>query len=223
MKDNKPIIYVGICARESGKRSGKDAFADFCINYISAFTSHPYAKIALADSLKQAVGSIFGLSNEQMYGCASQKESITSWMWPIGNKYGREGPMTAREILQYFGTEIMRDNFCHDIWIKSLEIQAEAAFERSRKCNQMKPFEWEQPAYVFVPDVRYPNEADKMDLLVDIYRPEAKRNNVDVHVSELSGSCIAQEKIGFTVMNDGTLDDLQSKAVAFCTDILLNF
>jgi hypothetical protein len=118
--------------------------------------------------------------------------------------------MTAREILQYFGTEIMRDNFDENVWVNSMKNKVKSTLTKNN-----------QKMFVFVPDIRYVSESVHMDYLVDIYRKEAEIANKDGHKSEKSGMLIPDESISFSVVNDGTLKELKEKAIFFCENILL--
>jgi hypothetical protein len=80
-----------------------------------------------ADPLKRICMDMFGLTKEQCYGTDEEKNSLTPMFWedmpgwtpdpacPVGNYYHRAGPMTAREFMQYFGTNMCRkmNNFAH--------------------------------------------------------------------------------------------------------------
>lgn len=77
--------------------------------------------IAFATPLKEFCIKVLGLSHEQCYGTNQQKNSQTKVMWnglPLGvrMKYRRlwwhrprRGPMTGREVMQVFGTDVIRD------------------------------------------------------------------------------------------------------------------
>lgn len=216
MQLNSEIIYIGIAARRSGKRSGKDTFADAFIariNELGGQNPMPIAtKISLADPLKTAAKAIFGLTNEQLYGSQAQKESITSWDWVKDNKYGKTGKMTSRDILQYFGTEVMREGFDFNIWINSLKRNAQVHLE-TVAVNA-------KPLLVLVPDIRYPNESEFLNYLVDIYREDAELANVDMHISEKAGSLIPDERVNLFVENNGTIEELQQKAKEFAQFIV---
>lgn len=118
---------------------------------------HPYVKIySYADLLKQEVCmKILGLTHEQCYGTDEQKDSLTHILWENmpgvttdktpqrGMIYHPPGLMTARELMQYIGTEIFRKIY-GNIWVDAL----------IRKINQ------EQPDLALVCDVRFPNEVE---------------------------------------------------------------
>ena len=92
----------------------------------------PYVKIYhFADYLKMICVDLFDLTEKQVYGTDADKNTQT--------KYG----MTAREFLQYFGTNVMRkikDTIWVDVTLKRILAQ--------------------QPVIAIIPDVRFPNEVD---------------------------------------------------------------
>ena len=205
---NPFVKYIGISAINSGKRSGKDTFAAYLIDELEGI-GHIAEKRALADSLKVACGEIFNLSHEQMHGTTEQKDSLTAFDWPQGNPLGRSGKMKAREILQYFGSEVMRNGFDTNVWVNSLYLYGE------KRLKEVMPLFnaglKRQPLYIIVPDIRFPNEADFVDYLVDIYRPEAEENNQDVHISEKAGKEFTRE-IDLQVGNFGLKEELKDSA-----------
>lgn len=181
--------------------SGKGTVGNLLIEY--GFVSESFAK-----PLKDATASIFGWPRSLLEGdtAFSRKfrEEKDQW-W--SEKMGRE--ITPRNILQYFGTELFRENFHNDIWILSMIHRLEA-----------------QPKNNFViTDVRFPNEIEtiqkqggKIVLVERGEKPEwydtAFRYNTlndknlpkpDIHYSEWAwiGS-----KIDYTLKNNGTIRDL---------------
>jgi len=117
-----PIDYVDLIGVSGKKRSGKDTFAN-------RLTEEGYKKYSLADPMKEAAKTIFGWSDRHMGG--EKKEKVDSF-WDV----------TPREVLQKMGTDMFRDTFGTDIWLKSME----------RKINTYLP------RNVVVPDLRFPNE-----------------------------------------------------------------
>lgn len=79
---------------------------------------------SFADELKRFCINVFGLSHEQCYGTEEKKNSLTNLKWlDIPNKdvitiYNRHNLMTAREVLQCFGTDIIR-KMCDNAWINA--------------------------------------------------------------------------------------------------------
>lgn len=77
---------------------------------------------SFADPLKQFCMDVFGLSREQCYGTDEQKNSLTQLRWEevpsTESSGGRTGFMTAREVLQYVGTDLIR-RMDPDAWARA--------------------------------------------------------------------------------------------------------
>jgi hypothetical protein len=92
----------------------------------------PYVKVYhFADYLKKISVELFDLTPQQVYGTDDDKNTDT----PYG--------MTAREFLQYFGTDVMR-KIKDTIWVD----------------RTIKTIEEEGSTVAIIPDVRFPNEVD---------------------------------------------------------------
>lgn len=220
------IFIVGICARRSGKYSGKDTFADAFIQRFRQITDGEIriAKRSLADPLKAAAVEIFRLKPEQVYGRNGEKEELTQIDWPEHNDLGRSGKMTAREILQYLATQVMRYKFGEDVWVKSLNLWVAEEFSKDPSKHLV----------VVVPDIRFLNEAQIADVLVDVYRPrlqeqyseveatgqQAEASLADIHVSETAGMSIPDSKVEFFATNDKTEMDLKLLARSYADEFV---
>ena len=118
-------------------------FSDENLNVSKLFEDHlgSYIRIyGLADTLKDLCIDVLGLTYEQAYGTDKDKNSKTSIKWSSVNK-NKKGHMTAREVLQYVGTDFFR-NLDPNVWINSL----------LRKINKDKP------EVALICDVRFKNE-----------------------------------------------------------------
>ena len=111
-------MIIGITGRS---QSGKDTITDILVK------KYNFVKISFADHLKKCVELIFNFSNDQMY---SSKKDI------IDERYHK----TPRELLQWFGTDIMRKQFDNNFWI-----------------NQMK---LDMKTNIVISDIRFKNEAE---------------------------------------------------------------
>jgi hypothetical protein len=93
-------------------------------------TLHNYVKsnvgeYSFADTLKDFCIETLGLRREQCYGTDEEKNQPTEYLWentdPIlmqkfEKTFGKKkGPMTGREIMQIFGTELIRGTF-GNVW-----------------------------------------------------------------------------------------------------------
>jgi hypothetical protein len=117
---------IGFAGR---KQSGKNTCADFI--YSLYRKSGIDAKIySLADPLKQDICiGLLGLTYDQCYGTDKEKNSLTNlkWAdmpgydnsWTKLSDYDQSGFMTARQVMQFIGTDIFR-KIHKDIWINGL-------------------------------------------------------------------------------------------------------
>jgi len=125
------FMIIGICGFIG---SGKDTAADYLVNF------HGYRRESFASSLKDAVSNVFGWDRQLLEGRTTQsrewREQRDEW-W--SNRLGRD--ITPRHVLQYWGTEVIRDGFHDEMWIASLENKI-----RTSKDN------------IVITDCRFPNE-----------------------------------------------------------------
>lgn len=133
----------------------------------AGYNMWPYIKkYSLATPLKLMAIELFGINYEQVFGTDKQKnEKVSHLLWEnmpgitttnifshgyldagceaFGVTFHEPGPMTAREFLQFFGTEICR-KIHSDIWAERL----------------VKDIELESSLLAVVDDVRFENEID---------------------------------------------------------------
>lgn len=169
--------------------SGKDTCADYLISKYGS------RKMKLADPIKEACRNLFLFDNEQLYG--SQRDITDS-------RYGR----TPREIFQYFGTELFRDQMTNyldipdSFWIYRFKL----AFRVEVETN---------PDLIVVADVRFQNEVENLKKLgFQIYRITRDGNNLcssNNHCSESSQSDIPSHLIDGLINNTGSLTSLYKK------------
>ncbi len=162
---------------------------------------------SFAAPIKEFCINVIGLTKQQVYGTDEDKNSPTHIMWDnmpkeIRTRYGTiqgdikvsrtlydwvrtpaKGPMTAREVMQIFGTDVMRTFFNFDIW-------AEAPF--AKKWNE---------DIVIIDDCRFPNEADialkNNAILIRLLRNPLE----DTHVSEMALDDYDISKYNYTIDN----------------------
>lgn len=104
----------------------------------------PYIKVYhFADPLKEMAINLFNINPQQVYGSDDEKNKPTHLLWediPSVPK-DKTGNMTAREFLQYFGTDVVRKIY-HNAWVNAT-------------LNRVLV---EQSEIAIIPDVRFPNE-----------------------------------------------------------------
>lgn len=115
--------------------AGKDTAADFLVN------THGFRRDSFASTLKDAVSAVFGWDRVLLEGRTKEarewREEVDVW-WAA--RLGIPN-LTPRWVLQYWGTDVLRNAFHDDIWIASLE-------NKMRKTTDN----------IVISDVRFPNE-----------------------------------------------------------------
>ena len=163
------------------KKRGKDSAA---VRLIDKYLFH---RIAFADSLKAAIKNIFSFTEAQLNG--EEKEHV-DYFWSI----------TPREVLQLFGTQLARNGYRDDIWIKSLERKVIKLREQYTNCN------------IVITDVRFKNEIDYIKNLGG-YTVRIDRNipgeSLSTHPSEIELDSYNQWD--FVINNNGSLSDLYAQ------------
>jgi hypothetical protein len=158
-------------------RSGKDTFADRLVS------AHGFVRRAFADPLKDAAAILLGRPRADMNG---------------ENGFDREAVLpewgfTTRDFLQRFGTEVMRDNFGQDFWLR--HMRSRIAAYQIVACNTV------------ITDLRFENEAELVrelgGIVVQICRPGCIRSG---HVSDAG---VTADRY---VYNDSTIEHLNFEA-----------
>lgn len=93
--------------------SGKDTVAEQLVK------QHNFKRDSFAKSLKDATANIFGWDRALLEGHSKESREWREQpdrFW--SEKFGKE--ITPRWILQYFGTEVCRENMLDSIWVDSL-------------------------------------------------------------------------------------------------------
>ena len=173
--------------------SGKGTVADRLVE------QHGYKKDSFAKSLKDAVASMFNWDRSMLEG---DTKSSRHWreqpdkFW--SEKFGK--PVTPRWVLQYFGTEVMRQGMHDAIWVDS-------CLGRYKGQNTV------------IADTRFPNEVKRIKenggviLLVKRFKDpdwftSYVEGNVEpkgIHSSEYMW---AKSEFDYTIENNGSLENL---------------
>lgn len=177
---------IGLIGR---KYNGKDTVGDILHN------NYNYERIAIATPLKEACKSIFGFTNEQLYG--NEKEIIDTY-WNV----------SPRQVLQFVGTELFRHqmnklipHLNDDIWLYSIKKQIKDVIDD--KCIRK----------IVITDVRFENEVEMIKqmggIIIHIIRPSVN-NLIDNHSSENNIDNLSSD---YTLYNDYSIDDLQTNVL----------
>jgi hypothetical protein len=178
-------VSVKLIGFAGKKRVGKDTAGEYlCSQY-------GFERMAFADPLKRVCAIMFGLSDEQLYG--ELKETVD-----IRYNY------TPRQILQKFGTEMIREKLhetfplmgdSSQFWIDC--FKREYSNSDSNGVNEL----------VCVTDVRFENEAKAIiDLGGIVILIERGFGSEDTHSSEKID--ISDSLISYRIDNNGTIEQL---------------
>tara|TARA_B100001939_G_C16847882_1_gene576047 strand:+ start:369 stop:998 length:630 start_codon:yes stop_codon:yes gene_type:complete len=184
---------------------GKDTVADYLVNI------HGFKREAFANSLKEAMSVIFGWEWALLEGRSKESRVWREQVDPWWAKRLNMPELTPRWVLQYVGTEVIRQNFADDMWIASLENRL-----RQRTDN------------VVITDVRFVNEIKMLKSLgaqcVEVKRGQqpdyyeiarlanagdvnAQQKLVDMNVHKSETNWIGSE-FDHVLDNNGSFDDL---------------
>lgn len=193
---------VGICGLAF---HGKDTAAKALVDQMG------YTKLSFADPIREAMLELNPIvvtgRNKQRSELGGEYDVylldyLTNVVASQGWDSAKKGDMVRRQ-LQVFGTEICRNLFGHDCWVKVMERRVEALFAG------------DSTAKVVIPDTRFANEAEYIKnnggLLIYV------RRNIDTpRMSHSSESLEAAKMADFVIDNNGSVADLHEKVLEIC-------
>ena len=190
--------------------SGKDTVADYLVNF------HGFKRESFANSLKDAVATVFGWDRELLEGRTKQsrewRETRDEW-WSKRLKMD----ITPRWVLQYWGTEVVRKGFHDDMWVASLEnrlrqTQDDIIITDCRFPNEIKAI---RGAGGRVVRIKRGPEPEWFDAAKSMNKGPARNMNwalskdkikrLGVHASETAW---VGQKFDVVLNNDGTIEEL---------------
>jgi len=168
-------MIIGICGFKS---SGKDTVADYLIK------EHGYVKYSFASVVKDIISLMFGWSREKLEGLTKEDREWREQIDPWWSQTLQMPLLSPRYVMQYIATDLFRDSFHPDIWVKIVENQL-------IQCGNQN---------VVISDCRFRNEIDMIrrlkGIVIHVHRNVPKwfheyRNGIEVnlnneyHVSEI--------------------------------------
>ena len=193
--------------------SGKDTVADYLCTF------HGFKRVSFAASLKDAVASVFGWDRELLEGSTKTsrewREQQDEW-WT--NRLGMN--ITPRLVLQYWGTEVLRNHFHTDIWVASVENKLRQSKDNivitdCRFANEVNAI---KAAGGITMRVSRGEQPDWHDAAVSYNKGEVgnmtwsiskfKLDKLGVHASEYSSVGLPYDHY---IDNNGTIDDLHQR------------
>jgi hypothetical protein len=186
--------------------SGKDTVADYLCTF------HGFKRVSFASSLKDAVSSVFGWDREMLEGSTKTsrewREQKDVW-W--SERLGMD--ITPRWILQYWGTDVLRNHFHTDIWVASVENKLRQSKDNIviTDCRFANEFEFlRNKGASFFRIERGDKPAWWYDYVEKGVRPES------VHITEWGW---INEPYDNLIKNNGTIIELKSKLRIFTEKI----
>ena len=195
-------MIIGICGFQS---SGKDTIADYLIK------EHGFIKMSFASKLKDIISIMFGWPRDKLEGLTKEdrewREQVDYW-W---SKTLKMPQLTPRYVMQYFATDLFRNKFHPDIWVKIVENELNNLLEQSNQAN------------IVISDCRFENEINMLIRLggkiiqihrdppywfYDYRRGEEPENIKLIHRSEIEWIRCYRD---YDVENDGTIEELHQK------------
>lgn len=185
-----PRIIIGFGHK---RQRGKDTAAAFAHSRLLQW--HLCARLdSFAYSIKEGIGRrVFGFSAAQLYGNLKGELDL---FWGL----------TPRDVFQRFGTEVVREQFGADIWVKTLRRRAMEDMYTS----------------VVVTDVRFRNEFQALRemgaWLIRVDRDVPYVEGIDDHQSEIDLD--GWHGWDMILINDGTPADLEEDIKVLVDTIL---
>jgi hypothetical protein len=182
---------------------GKDTMADYLVE------NYGFQKFSFATALKKIIAIITGWDIEFVNGTNSDLRPLRETLvHPVYNK-------TCRQMLQYVGTDLLRNQLHSEIWLQIVKKDIENYVELCKSRGQQ--------ARVVISDVRFPDEAALIISTGGMLFRIVKDNVADVteksktlHISEKDFP-VEKEII---ICNDGSIDEYKQKIFQAVRELL---
>jgi hypothetical protein len=145
--------------------------------------------LSFAKPLKEAVQILFNFTYDQLYDPIKKEEIDVRW--------GK----SPRQILQYIGTNVLRENINKDIFIINMEERIKEAMKLSKK-------------YIFITDVRFDNEACLIKALGGHVLEIVRDTTSTIHTDHPTEQGISDFLVDARIYNDGSIEDLRNKILS---------
>jgi len=134
-------MIIGICGFQS---SGKDTIAEFLIN------EYGFQRLSFASVLKDIVSIMFSWPREKLEGLTKEDREWREQIDPWWSKSLKMPHLSPRYVLQHFGTEIFRNHWHPDIWVKVVENKILELTQNNSQTN------------IVITDCRFENETNML-------------------------------------------------------------
>lgn len=146
-------MLIGICGFQS---SGKDTIADYLVK------NHGFIKFSFASVLKDIISIMFGWPRDKLEGLTKEDREWRETVDPWWSQTLKMPQLTPRYVMRYFATDLFRNQFHQDIWVKIVENKLNNYLEKDIKQN------------IVISDCRFENEINMLIRLggkiIQVYR-----------------------------------------------------
>ena len=189
-------MLIGICGFQS---SGKDTIAEYLIK------EHDFIRLSFATILKDIIAIMFSWPRDKLEGLTKDDREWREQIDPLWSKALKMPLLSPRFIMQNFATDLFRNHFHPDIWVKIIE-------------NQLDKYK-----NIVISDCRFQNEINMIirygGKIIQVHRNIPKwfykyRNGVDVdeikmlHLSETEW---IRCHCDYDIENNTTIEELHNK------------
>jgi hypothetical protein len=153
-----------------------------------------WTEVGLADPLKRVCSILFNYPYHILLGNTLETRDIRERLTTID--YSISGSMTGRKLLQFFGTEMVRENLGRNFWANLSEKRIRTILSQGKN--------------VVLSDIRFQEEKDMLKRLGGklILISRDNLDNQDNHSSELHWQKFDYD---FIIENNGSFNDFKSK------------
>jgi hypothetical protein len=189
-------MIIGICGFQS---SGKDTLADYLIK------EYGFYKLSFASVLKDIVSIMFNWPRDKLEGITKEDREWRETVDPWWSQQLKINILSPRYILQHFGTNLFRNHFHPDIWVKVVE----------NKLHQYKN--------IVITDCRFINEINMLirygAKIIHIHRNMPvwfDKYKIGIDVEEVKNLHQSEKEwircyYDYEIINDGTIEELYMK------------
>jgi len=107
-------MIIGLCGFKS---YGKDTIAEYLVQ------EYGFKKLSFAGAIKDMLSILFGWSRDKLEGLTKEDREWREEIDPIWSKLLDMPLLSPRYAMQYLATELFRNHFHPDIWLKVVENQ----------------------------------------------------------------------------------------------------
>lgn len=131
------MVLLSVCGFQG---SGKDTFSDYLVS------NYGFVKYSFASATKDILSILFGWNRKMLEGDTIESRKFRESVDPWWSEKLEIPELTPRKALQLIGTDLFRNHFNSDIWVRTVEKKILYKLESDSNTN------------IIITDCRFPNE-----------------------------------------------------------------